>query len=68
MNLIKEHLGDIFALATALSWALGVIWFRKSQGHFSAPALNFFKNIVGIVLLTITIVATGRWDLSLIHI
>ena len=62
MNLIKEHLGDIFALATALSWALGVIWFRKSQGHFSAPALNFFKNIVGIVLLTITIVATGRWD------
>ena len=62
MNLINEHLGDIFALATAFSWALGVVWFRKSQAYFSAPALNFFKNIIGIICLTLTIWLTGRWD------
>ena len=62
MNMLREHLGDIFALATAFSWALGVVLFRRSQAYFSAPALNFFKNIVGIVCLTLTIWLTGRWD------
>ena len=62
MDLIREHLGDIFALATAFSWALGVVLFRKSQAYFSAPALNFFKNIIGIICLTLTILLTGRWD------
>lgn len=61
MNLVATHLGDIFALATAFSWALGVIWFRKSQAYFSAPALNFFKNIIGLICLSLTIWLSGRW-------
>ena len=62
MTMLQQHLGDAFALATAFSWALGVVWFRKSQAYFSAPALNFFKNIVGIICLTLTLVLSGRWD------
>ena len=61
MTMLQQHLGDAFALATAFSWALGVVWFRKSQAYFSAPALNFFKNIVGIICLTLTLVLSGRW-------
>jgi drug/metabolite transporter (DMT)-like permease len=48
--------GEIFALATALLFAISVILFKKSVGIVSPFALNLFKNCVALPLLFITAV------------
>lgn len=50
-----SHIGEMFALATAFSWALSVILFKKLGTDLSPVALNLFKNVVGSVLLLITL-------------
>ena len=48
------QVGEIFALATALLFAISVILFKKSVGVVSPFALNLFKNCLAFSLLLIT--------------
>lgn len=47
--------GELFALSSALVWALAVILFRRSGETLPAFELNLFKNLFGLVLLIPTI-------------
>lgn len=47
--------GEIFALASAVTWALAVVLFRRSGESLPPFELNLFKNCLGIVLLVPTI-------------
>ena len=55
---ILSHLGVLCALIAPLCWAVGVILFRQSTAG-RPMALNFFKNVLALGLLTITMIATG---------
>ncbi len=54
------YLGHIFALVTALIWAVSVIFFKKSGENVHPIALNLFKNLLGFVLLIPTIYLFGE--------
>jgi drug/metabolite transporter (DMT)-like permease len=47
--------GELFALASALTWALAVVLLRRSGETLPAFELNFFKNCFGLILLIPTI-------------
>lgn len=54
---MSDHvIGSSLALLTALSWAAGVIFFKKSGESMSPFALNFFKNAVAVALFALTFV------------
>jgi len=44
-------LGEIFALSSAIVWAMAVVMFRHGGQHLTAFQLNLFKNFVGLCLL-----------------
>ncbi|MCK4358690.1 MAG: DMT family transporter [Candidatus Cloacimonetes bacterium] len=48
------YIGEIFSFSCAIVWATAVIFFRKS-GEFTSPfSLNFFKNVLGLILFLLT--------------
>ena len=51
-------LGEALALTCAVTWALSVILFKRSE-QVSPQALNLFKNVVGIILLVLTMPIMG---------
>jgi DME family drug/metabolite transporter len=51
-------LGEILALSAGLSWAIGVVLFKKSEDQISPIALNLFKNVLAIGLLMIPLALT----------
>ncbi|MEZ4264858.1 MAG: DMT family transporter [Myxococcota bacterium] len=55
-------LGEAMALGCAVTWAMGVILFKRAeiQGSLSPHALNLFKNCLAIVLLSLTLAVMGR--------
>lgn len=55
------YLGEIFAFVTAIVWASAVIFFKKSGETVHPVALNFFKNLLAIVLLIPTIYLFDGW-------
>jgi len=55
---VFSQLGVICALIAPLCWAVGVILFRQSTAG-RPIALNFFKNMLALGLLTLTMLATG---------
>ena len=60
MNLplnVPFGLGEMLSVGCALAWAIAVILFKKSGESLPPFALNFFKNMVGLVLLGATILA-----------
>ena len=59
-------MGELFALLTALLFAIGVILFKKSVGHVPPFALNLFKNCVAILLLAVTAAALGQTNTRVI--
>lgn len=56
----NHFLGASFALLTAVSWAAGVILFKKSSDSMSPFALNFFKNAIAVGLFGVTFLALGE--------
>ena len=56
-DLPHHLLGQSFALAAAITWAVAVVLFKVCGDKISPLALNLFKNAVGIILLTLTLVA-----------
>lgn len=47
--------GEFFALASAVSWAVSVILFRRSGASLPAFELNFFKIVLGFLLFIPTL-------------
>lgn len=52
-------LGAAFALSSALFWAVAVILFKKSGEVFSPIALNIYKSLVALTLISLTMAVLG---------
>ena len=52
-------LGEILSLTSALVWAVAMVLFRTASLETRPLVLNFFKNMVGIVLLVSTLLILG---------
>jgi len=53
--MMTNNIGYIFALFSALSFALGTIFFKKIENSKNAIhpfILNFFKNIIGFLIIS----------------
>lgn len=59
-DLLTSRAGEIFALATAMTWASAVILFKKSGERVHPIGLNQFKNILAILLLVPTMLLLSR--------
>ena len=55
--------GELFAISSALIWALAVILFRRSGETLPAFELNLFKNFFGLILLIPTILLVNGFTL-----
>jgi drug/metabolite transporter (DMT)-like permease len=51
--------GEFLSLACAVTWAIAVMFFRKSGEHVAPVALNLFKNSVALGLFLITLPLIG---------
>lgn len=49
------YLGESLALATAIVWAIAVILFKKSGESVHPVGLNFFKNLLAVILFLPTL-------------
>ena len=58
--LITEHTGELYALATAITWATAVILFKKSGERVHPIGLNQFKNLLAIFLLMPTMAIMSK--------
>ena len=54
----KHLLGQTCALLAAIAWAVALVLFKRSGERIPPLALNLFKNVVGLILLVVTLVAT----------
>ena len=52
-------LGAAFALSSALFWSVAVILFKKSGEVFSPIALNIYKSLVALALISLTMLLLG---------
>jgi len=52
-------LGSLFALGSAFFWACAVILFKKSGETFSPLSLNIYKSVVGLLLVSGTMLLLG---------
>ncbi len=55
----SEQLGPVFSLATAFSWAIAVVLFKKSGDAIEPIALNLLKNSLGLVLIALSALGAG---------
>jgi len=55
--------GEVFALSSALSWALAVILLRRSGENLPAFELNLIKNSLGLILMVPTILIYSGLEL-----
>lgn len=53
------YLGETCALLSALNWAFALILFKKCGESIPPLSLSLFKNVVGIVLLAVTLALVG---------
>ena len=51
-------MGQICALLAAIAWAAALVLFKRSGERIPPLALNLFKNVVGLILLAVTLVVT----------
>ena len=70
----SRQLGEVLSALAPLAWAVAVILFRAGGERVGPVALNLFKNIVGLLLLGITLAALGQiwwaeaavWDVAVL--
>jgi drug/metabolite transporter (DMT)-like permease len=53
-------MGELLALLTAVLWAIGVVFYKRSVRDIPPFAVSFFKNCIALVLLAATVVAFGQ--------
>jgi drug/metabolite transporter (DMT)-like permease len=51
--------GELWALASALFWAVAVVLFRRAGEEIPPFALNLFKDVVALALFAVLLVAAG---------
>jgi drug/metabolite transporter (DMT)-like permease len=61
--MVINYQGEIAALVAAVLWAFASVVYGRVGAHIPPLHLNFIKGIIAIVLLLITIVATGGLSL-----
>ena len=49
-----ERIGELAAFAAAISWTTGALFFERGIKRIGVLSVNFFKVVIGFVLLTIT--------------
>ncbi|MCP4566365.1 MAG: DMT family transporter [FCB group bacterium] len=60
MNIWSSNLGEFLALLTAVTWAIGVIFFKKSGETVHPLSLNLFKNLLAVILVIPTVMIMGE--------
>ncbi len=55
-----DQIGQLCALATAITWAFALVLFKKSGETVGPLALNLFKNVIALALLAITLPLVGE--------
>jgi len=60
MSVLEAHMGEVLAVVTAITWALAVIFFKRSGEVVRPMGLNLFKNILAMVLFLPTIYLFGE--------
>ena len=60
MNITFPFSGEIFSLCSAIFWALAVIFLKQAGEKIHPIALNLFKNGLGVILFTITLLFLGE--------
>ncbi|MFH0982661.1 MAG: DMT family transporter [Planctomycetota bacterium] len=53
-------LGELYASLAAITWAFALVLYRQSGERVSPMALNLFKNVIGLVLLSLTLLYLGQ--------
>jgi drug/metabolite transporter (DMT)-like permease len=54
------YAGELFSLCSAVFWALAVVMMKKLGDKIHPVALNLFKNIMGVVLIGMTLYIIGE--------
>lgn len=49
--------GELYSIACAFAWAIAVVLFKKSGESLPPLPLNLFKNLVGLALMLLTVLA-----------
>ena len=70
------YIGEILSLATAFTWAIAVIFFKKSGESVHPIALSLFKDVMTVILLIPTMYLIGEtlsypctsWDYILLFV
>jgi len=60
MTLAGQALGAFYALLTAVTWAVAVIYYKRGGETVPPFALNFFKMVVSLALLGATMAVLGQ--------
>ena len=60
MNVTFPFAGEIFSLFSAIFWALAVIFLKQAGEKIHPIALNLFKNALGVLLISLTLVIIGN--------
>ncbi|HRX84715.1 MAG TPA: DMT family transporter [Phycisphaerae bacterium] len=56
----NDQIGQACAMGTAISWAMAVVLFKRAGDRVPPMLLNLFKNVVGVLLLAVTLAALGQ--------
>lgn len=56
----EEYIGPVCAILTAVAWAIGVIFFKQATRVWSSLALNYFKNLLALILFALTFPLVGE--------
>ncbi|MBN2199059.1 MAG: DMT family transporter [Candidatus Aminicenantes bacterium] len=60
MPAVMPYLGEILALVSGLFWAGAIILFKVTGRNVPPLGLNLFKNMLGVALLTLTMLLAGQ--------
>ncbi len=57
---MEKYQGDIYAILTAVTWSVAVIFFKLSGNHLPAIPLKVFQNTLSVILFACTILILGE--------
>ena len=60
MNVIIPYAGEVLSLLSAIFWALAVVFLKHVGEKIHPIGVNLFKNCLGAIFLTITLLALGK--------